>query len=180
MPGVFALSPAESAGPVLPTQEEFKPLVTDARGFEYRPERPGAPNFVQQKWGWTGLQPGVQHGLLVGQLWQPPMASLVVLLLQHRCPLSAGDWAELEVDTEQLRPRSPHNAIVCEWRHCCFGRALVAHCLMFHAAHRQGRYMHSRAAWHSCGMHGLQLQPDVALIGPPAPNVTQSAQGSCT
>ncbi|KAI7845940.1 hypothetical protein COHA_000486 [Chlorella ohadii] len=60
--------------------EEFKPLVTDARGFEYRPERPGAPNFVQQKWGWTGLQPG--------------------------------DWAELEVDTEQLRPRSPHNAIV--------------------------------------------------------------------
>jgi len=77
VPGVLAVLPAESAGPVLPTQEEFKPLVKDARGFEYRPERPGAPNFVQQKWGWTGLQPGVQHGL-TGRLQRPLMA-------RHRC-----------------------------------------------------------------------------------------------
>lgn len=41
-------------------QEGFKPVVKDAHGFEYRPERPAAPTFVLQKWGWSGLQPGVE------------------------------------------------------------------------------------------------------------------------
>ncbi|KAI7842797.1 hypothetical protein COHA_003543 [Chlorella ohadii] len=38
--------------------EKFTPLVKDTQGFEYRPERPEAPSFVLQKWGWSGLQPG--------------------------------------------------------------------------------------------------------------------------
>jgi hypothetical protein len=56
-------------------QEAFKPLVKDAHGFEFQPERPEARTFRQQKWGLSGLQPG--------------------------------DWAELEVDTEQLGVASP-------------------------------------------------------------------------
>ena len=35
-------------------QEEFKLLVKNARGFEYRPEHPDAPTILQQKWGWSG------------------------------------------------------------------------------------------------------------------------------
>ncbi len=48
-------------------QEEFTPLVKDTQGFEYRPERPEAPSFVLQKWGWSGLQPGEQTGWLRSQ-----------------------------------------------------------------------------------------------------------------
>jgi hypothetical protein len=39
-------------------QEEFKSVVKDHQGFEYRAERPNGTNFVQQKFGWTGLQLG--------------------------------------------------------------------------------------------------------------------------
>jgi hypothetical protein len=38
--------------------EQFKPLVKSARGFEYRPEHPDAATVLQQKWGYSGLQPG--------------------------------------------------------------------------------------------------------------------------
>eukprot|EP00887_Chlorella_sp_A99_P000276 scaffold13.g276.t1 len=49
--------------PDLPTtlcamQEDFKPIVKMAQGFEWRPERPNATSFVEQKWGWTGLHAG--------------------------------------------------------------------------------------------------------------------------
>lgn len=33
-------------------------MVKQASGFEYQPERPGAPDFVAQKWGWRGTAPG--------------------------------------------------------------------------------------------------------------------------
>jgi len=39
-------------------QEDFKPMVTKKSGFTWRPERPNAPTFVEQKWGWTGLEVG--------------------------------------------------------------------------------------------------------------------------
>ena len=44
--------------PTNPSQEAFKPIVKEARGFEYRAERPKATTFVEQKWAWTGLKPG--------------------------------------------------------------------------------------------------------------------------
>ncbi len=44
----------------MPMQEEFKPLVKQAQGFEYRPERPARTSVLAQKWGWSGLQPGVR------------------------------------------------------------------------------------------------------------------------
>lgn len=39
-------------------QEEFKPIVKRANGFEYLPERPAAEGFMRQKWGWRGTKPG--------------------------------------------------------------------------------------------------------------------------
>ncbi|KAL4421416.1 hypothetical protein ABPG75_010707 [Micractinium tetrahymenae] len=39
-------------------EEAFKDVVVAVDGFEYRPEKPNAPNFVEQKWGWTGREPG--------------------------------------------------------------------------------------------------------------------------
>ncbi|PRW45267.1 hypothetical protein C2E21_6426 [Chlorella sorokiniana] len=39
-------------------QEEFKPIVKKAKGFEYLPERPDADGFMRQKWGWRGTKPG--------------------------------------------------------------------------------------------------------------------------
>lgn len=38
--------------------EEFKPTVKNQSGFEYLPERPKADDFVKQKWGWRGTEPG--------------------------------------------------------------------------------------------------------------------------
>lgn len=113
-------------------QEEFKPLVKDARGFEFRPERPEAPTFVLQKWAWTGLQPGVSGC----GMQQPHAAGAIPLVpLEPAWPsihdvheLVAGDWAELEVDTEQLGAASPkQRAVVGEYRRllmrmcrCCY------------------------------------------------------------
>lgn len=39
-------------------QESFKPLVVAQRGFSYKPERPNATEWAQQKWGWSGTRPG--------------------------------------------------------------------------------------------------------------------------
>lgn len=64
VPGVHDRAPSSCY-----MQEEFKLLIKNAQGFEYRPEHPEAPTIPQHKWGWSGLQPG--------------------------------DWAELEVNTEQ-------------------------------------------------------------------------------
>jgi hypothetical protein len=41
-----------------PVQEDFKTVVKDHQGFEYRPERPGGSNFRLQKFGWSGLVSG--------------------------------------------------------------------------------------------------------------------------
>lgn len=38
--------------------EDFKGVVKAANGFVYRPERPDAETFVQQKWAWSGTGPG--------------------------------------------------------------------------------------------------------------------------
>ncbi|KAL4423959.1 hypothetical protein ABPG75_001260 [Micractinium tetrahymenae] len=38
--------------------EDFKPVVKAAEGFEFVAHKPSAPTFVEQKWAWTGLQPG--------------------------------------------------------------------------------------------------------------------------
>ena len=51
--------------PTCAVQEDFKPLVTSTSGFEYVPERPDAPTFSGQKWGWTGLTPGADPGRAV-------------------------------------------------------------------------------------------------------------------
>lgn len=42
-------------------------MVVNSSGFEWRPERPEEPTFVEQKWGWTGRKPGGQlvAGLLL-------------------------------------------------------------------------------------------------------------------
>ena len=47
-------------------QEAFKPIVKDAQGFDYRAERPNATTFVEQKWAWTGLNPGAAWS---GRVW---------------------------------------------------------------------------------------------------------------
>lgn len=39
-------------------QEDFQPMVTGHKGFQWRPERPNATSFVEQKWGWTGMAVG--------------------------------------------------------------------------------------------------------------------------
>jgi hypothetical protein len=39
-------------------QEAFKPVVKRQRGFEYRPEKPALPAWLEQKWGWSGSEPG--------------------------------------------------------------------------------------------------------------------------
>lgn len=33
-------------------------MVARQRGFEYRPEKPLLHSWVEQKWGWTGSEPG--------------------------------------------------------------------------------------------------------------------------
>ncbi|PRW61323.1 hypothetical protein C2E21_0337 [Chlorella sorokiniana] len=75
LPPPMTAGTRDSASATCYTLEAFKPLVKDAHGFEFQPERPEARTFRQQKWGLSGLQPG--------------------------------DWAELEVDTEQLGVASP-------------------------------------------------------------------------
>ncbi|EFN58310.1 hypothetical protein CHLNCDRAFT_142315 [Chlorella variabilis] len=39
-------------------REEFRPVVKNSSGFEYLPERPKAEDFMHQKWGWRGTEPG--------------------------------------------------------------------------------------------------------------------------
>ncbi|PSC76523.1 Beta-glucan synthesis-associated SKN1 [Micractinium conductrix] len=48
----------ESPTTLCAMQEAFQLLVTASKGFTWRPERPTAPTFVEQKWGWTGLAVG--------------------------------------------------------------------------------------------------------------------------
>ncbi|KAL4421052.1 hypothetical protein ABPG77_007527 [Micractinium sp. CCAP 211/92] len=39
-------------------QEDFRGVVVESEGFEYRAERPNEATFVGQKWGWTADTPG--------------------------------------------------------------------------------------------------------------------------
>lgn len=39
-------------------EEDFKQVVVATSGFQYKPERPTARNFVEQKWGWSAKTPG--------------------------------------------------------------------------------------------------------------------------
>lgn len=41
-----------------PSQADTKQVVQAASGFQYHPERPNATGFAQQKWGWSGHNPG--------------------------------------------------------------------------------------------------------------------------
>ena len=44
--------------PAAPPQRDFKAVVRRQRGWEYRPERPQLERWVEQKWGWSALEPG--------------------------------------------------------------------------------------------------------------------------
>lgn len=44
--------------PLRALQEDFKPYARAMQGFAFRPERPDAATFVEQKWGYTGDSPG--------------------------------------------------------------------------------------------------------------------------
>ncbi|KAL4422439.1 hypothetical protein ABPG75_008636 [Micractinium tetrahymenae] len=49
----------ETATMLCAMQEDFKDAIQQhSPGFEYAAERPEAPTFVEQKWGWRGLRPG--------------------------------------------------------------------------------------------------------------------------
>lgn len=48
----------ESPTTVCAMQEDFQPMVGAHKGFQWRPERPNATSFVEQKWGWTGMAVG--------------------------------------------------------------------------------------------------------------------------
>lgn len=47
-------------------QEDFKGVVVEQQGFEFRPERPNASEFRNQKWGWTSSRPGEEGGPCAG------------------------------------------------------------------------------------------------------------------
>lgn len=53
-----------------------------ARGFQYKPERPGAPDVIAQKWGWSGSTPGdwAELALDTRAPSSPANASVVVWL----------------------------------------------------------------------------------------------------
>lgn len=52
------------------TQGEFRGVVKRQRGFTYRPEKPLLPRWVEQKWGWSALEPGAGRvGGWVQQKW---------------------------------------------------------------------------------------------------------------
>lgn len=58
VPACLPSQPARRRAGCLSLQESFKPMVVHSSGFEWRPERPDEPTFVEQKWGWTGHKPG--------------------------------------------------------------------------------------------------------------------------
>lgn len=64
LPGLARLPPpmvpgnTDSSTTLCAIQEAFKPIVVASHGFTYKPERPDAPNFITQKWGWTAEKPG--------------------------------------------------------------------------------------------------------------------------
>jgi len=39
-------------------QEDFEAVVKEHSGFEFVAHKLDAPTFAEQKWSWTGLQPG--------------------------------------------------------------------------------------------------------------------------
>lgn len=39
-------------------QRDFEPTVVEQEGFEYEPEKPDLPSWVEQKWGYRALMPG--------------------------------------------------------------------------------------------------------------------------
>lgn len=110
-------------------QEDFRPLVKAAQGFEYRPERPNATGIADQKWGWRGLQPGActARGACKHQCVQRascrraparPAASHYSSLRSaaaHAPCRPAGDWALLEVNTRIDAASTQQNATICEW-----------------------------------------------------------------
>lgn len=60
---------AEAPTSLCAIQEDFKSLVVDVDGFEYKPERPKEATFVGQKWGWTGNRPGEADRLQRAGAW---------------------------------------------------------------------------------------------------------------
>lgn len=55
----------ESPTTLCAMQEDFRPMVIrHSRGFAYRAERPDKPSRLEQKWGWSGFEPGEWVDLL--------------------------------------------------------------------------------------------------------------------
>lgn len=42
--------------------------MVQQEGFEYEPEKPDLPSWVEQKWGWRALMPGACAGAWVSSL----------------------------------------------------------------------------------------------------------------
>lgn len=72
--------------PVPPLQEDFKPMVTAKKGFTWRPERPNAPTFVEQK-----VRPGGRGSQPAGQPWG--RGDVTVANWQRQCGIRAWDPA---------------------------------------------------------------------------------------
>lgn len=101
-------------------QADFKQLVKERSGFEYRAERPNATDVVRQKWAWSGYSPGAVGGSSSLPCCMGRHAAAVKRAHLLRTAFSfarpcgsfasfgcisvagmpyAGDWMELEVDT---------------------------------------------------------------------------------
>lgn len=81
-----------------PSQADTKQVVQAASGFQYHPERPNATGFAQQKWGWSGHNPGApgvgRHSM--HSRWSIRPTHCISRTVRRE---SAGDWLELELDT---------------------------------------------------------------------------------
>lgn len=68
-------------------------MVKNSSGFEYLPERPKAEDFMHQKWGWRGTEPG---GRRAPQLGMRGLAGRLCCWLVHRMCYTRGLWCLLE------------------------------------------------------------------------------------
>jgi hypothetical protein len=84
---------------LLRLQEEFKSAVIAQNGFEYLPERPHLPRFEEQKWGWTGSEPGRwAHGSVDGESSEAGRVLWVVGWAQQEAQLIC--WSQ-NADTQR-------------------------------------------------------------------------------
>lgn len=104
-------------GPPLSLQEDFRGVVVESEGFEYRAERPNEATFVGQKWGWTADTPGEAWQRLrpasrcrecacvrmrVRERVLSVVCTAACLAKVDTCFLpAAGAWAELEFDSRR-------------------------------------------------------------------------------